>query len=90
MRNDLLAAAVFISMAIFSFGLGIERVLAPTPVVAQDARYADIHQLSEDIAKIRGITVMVGGIDTNAALKSLADAIMDLDRRLSEVERKAK
>lgn len=48
----------------------------------------DVAKLRKELESICCIAMRLGGIDTNAALKTLATAILDLDKRIERLERK--
>lgn len=48
----------------------------------------DVKALSEQLAHLQGITVLIGGINQAAGMRALADAIIDIDARLKKIEQK--
>jgi len=60
--------------------------LAVTGSTATDDKISAVERLHSDISKVTGVSIRQGGIDTLAAINSLAEAIVDLDRRLKLLE----
>ena len=58
------------------------------PAIAQENRALidDVRVLRDQLAQVRGVQFRSGGIDVLAAQRVLAEAIIEIDRRLSALE----
>jgi hypothetical protein len=66
--------------------LALVGTLLLAPAQAEDRPMDDVRALRDQLAQVRSVAIRMGGIDPIAGQRALAEAILELDRRLAAIE----